>query len=106
MDNNIPEKANRVLNIILLGLLLILIRVWYLATIQYDEHVEMARRPQRRSSVEKVERATIRDRFNLPLALNKIQYTAAVCYADIRQVPSVRVGKRARRQKNAHPKSA
>jgi len=90
VDNTIPEKANRVLNIILLGLLLILIRVWYLATIQYDEHVEMARRPQRRSAVEKVERATIRDRFNIPLALNKIQYTAAVCYADIRQIPSVR----------------
>lgn len=90
MDSTIPEKANRVLNVILLGLLLILIRVWYLATVQYDEHLERARKPQRRNVVERVERGTIRDRFGIPLALNKIQYNAAVCYADIRQIPNVR----------------
>jgi len=90
MDYNIPDKANRVLNVILLGLLLILIRVWYLATIQHDEHVERSRKPKRRTIIERVERATIRDRFNIPLALNKIQYNAAVCYADIRQIPNFR----------------
>ncbi|MBS0653973.1 MAG: hypothetical protein JSR39_10675, partial [Verrucomicrobia bacterium] len=90
MDYNIPEKANRVLNIIILGLMLILIRVWFLAVIQHDEHVALSRKPQRRSIIEHVERATIRDRFNIPLALNKMQYAAAVCYADIRSIPSVR----------------
>lgn len=103
MDRNIPEKANRVLNIILLGFLLILVRVWYLAIIQHDEHLEKARRPKRRTVIDKVERATIRDRFNIPLALNKIAYNAAVCYADIRQIPAVRwekdiTGKRVRVQ--------
>lgn len=90
MNHNIPEKANRVLNITVLGLLLILVRVWYLSIIQHDDHVEKARRPKRRTVIEKIERATIRDRFNIPLALNKIQYNAAVCYSDIRQVPSVK----------------
>jgi cell division protein FtsI/penicillin-binding protein 2 len=90
MDPSIPSKANRVLNVIILSLFLILIRVWYLAIIQHDSHVAAARKPQRRSTIEKVERATIRDRFNIPLAINKIQYNAAVCYADIRQIPSVR----------------
>lgn len=33
----IPEKVNRVLNIIILSLFLILIRVWYLAIIQHEE---------------------------------------------------------------------
>ena len=47
-----------------------------------------ARKPQRRTVVEPVERGTIRDRFNIPLALNKIQYNAAVCYADIRHIPT------------------
>lgn len=88
MNHNIPDKANRVLNIIILGLLLILVRVWYLAVIQHDEHLEKARRPKRRTVIEKPERATIRDRFNIPLALNRIQYNAAVCYADIRQIPT------------------
>lgn len=87
MNSGISEKTNRVLNIIILGLILILIRVWYLAVVQHDENLEKARRPQRRSAIEKVERATIRDRFNIPLALNKIQYNAAVCYADIRHIP-------------------
>lgn len=90
MDYNIPDKANRVLNIIILGLLLILVRVWYLSIIQYDDHLEKARRPKRRTVIEKIERATIRDRFNIPLALNKIQYNAAVCYADIRQIPAAK----------------
>jgi cell division protein FtsI/penicillin-binding protein 2 len=88
MNHNIPEKANRVLNVIILGLLLILARVWYLAVIQHDDHLEKARRPKRRTLVEKVERATIRDRFNIPMALNKIQYNAAICYADIRGIPA------------------
>src|SRR5579871_4216685 len=103
MDYNIPEKTNRVLNIIILGLLLILVRVWYLSIIQHDEHLERARRPKRRTVIEKPERATIRDRFNIPMALNKIQYNAAICYSDIRQIPSVkweknREGKRIRVQ--------
>ena len=90
MDSLIPDKANRVLNVILLGLLLILIRVWYLATVQHDEYLERSRRPKRRIVIERVERATIRDRFNIPMALNKIQYNAAICYADIRQIPNFR----------------
>lgn len=88
MNHHIPAKANRVLNVTVLGLLLILVRVWYLSIIQHDEHLEKARRPKRRTVIEKIERATIRDRFNIPLALNKIQYNAAVCYADIRQIPA------------------
>ncbi len=90
MDHNISDKANRVLNVIILGLLLILVRVWYLSVIQHDDQLEKARRPKRRTVIEKIERATIRDRFNIPLALNKIQYNAAVCYSDIRQIPAAR----------------
>ncbi len=90
MDQQISDKTNRILNIILLGLLLIFIRVWYLGVIQRDEHVENARKPQRRTVIERVERATIRDRFNIPLALNKIQYNAAIRYADIRHIPNLR----------------
>lgn len=87
-DFNIPHKANRVLNLILLAFLLILIRVWYLAVIQHDEHVQKARRPQRKTVISRVERATIRDRFNIPMAINKMQYNATVRYADLRQIPS------------------
>ena len=84
------KKTNRILNVIILALLLILIRVWYLSVILHEEKQKEAVKPQRRSVVERVERATIRDRFNFPLALNKIQYNASICYADIRQIPRVR----------------
>ena len=87
-DFNISHKANRVLNVILLAFMLIFIRVWYLSIIQRDEHVQKALRPQRKTVIDKVERATIRDRFNIPLATNKIQLNASVRYADLRQIPS------------------
>jgi cell division protein FtsI/penicillin-binding protein 2 len=87
---DIPAKANRVLNIVLIGMLLILIRVWHLAIIQYDEKLEESRKPQRHIMIEPAKRATIRDRFNIPLAINKIHYQAAISYSQIRVIPSVK----------------
>ena len=87
-DLHIPYKTGRVLNLVLLAFILIFLRVWYLGFIQGDYHRLQARKPQRRTTIEKVERATIRDRFNTPLAQNKIEYSAAVRYADIRDLPS------------------
>ncbi|MCB1107722.1 MAG: hypothetical protein KDK76_06480, partial [Chlamydiia bacterium] len=37
---------------------------------------------------------TIRDRFNIPLAINKVQYNVAVCYDRIREIPLVTWEKR------------
>lgn len=86
---DIPEKANRILNVILIALILIVLRIWHLAVIQYDHTLESFRKPQRRTVVEAARRATIRDRFNIPLAINKMQYQAAILYSQIRQVPSI-----------------
>lgn len=85
---DIPTKANRVLNIVLVAMLLIVIRIWHLAVIQYDSRLDESRKPQRRVVVEPAIRATIRDRFNIPMALNKIQYQAAILYSHIREIPS------------------
>lgn len=85
---NIPAKANRVLNIVLVGILLIVLRIWHLAVVQYDEKVEESRKPQRRVVIEPAKRATIRDRFNIPLAINKVQYNAAVLYSQLKQIPT------------------
>ena len=88
--HTIPEKVNRIFNIILLALLLIFIRIWYLAVIQHEEKKLEALKPKQKLVIERVERATIRDRFNIPLATNKIQYHASVRYADIRQIPRLK----------------
>ncbi len=89
-DLNIPHKASRVLNLVLLAFLMILLRTWYLGFIQGDYHRQEARKPQRKTTLDKVERATIRDRFNTPLSQNKIDYAIAIRYADIREIPSHR----------------
>lgn len=88
-DFNIPEKASRVLNIILLVLVLIAVRLWHLSVIQYDAKVEESQRPQKRMVVEPARRATIRDRFNMPLAINKGHYQAAILYSQFKTVPSI-----------------
>ncbi|MBS0629630.1 MAG: hypothetical protein JSS30_05320 [Verrucomicrobia bacterium] len=87
--SNVSRRTGRILNFFLVVLLLILVRVWYLSVIQYDLHYQESLKPQRRSIIERVERGSIRDRFNIPLAVNKMQYNAAICYCDIRQIPSV-----------------
>ena len=86
-DQKIPVRASHILNLFALGLVLIFIRVWFLAVIQKEQLVEESLKPKRRTVNHHIERATIRDRFNIPLAINKIQYNAAVCYAQIRQIP-------------------
>jgi len=87
-EYQIPFKVNRVLNVILLALLLIFIRAWYLAVIQRDEQIEQAIKPKRRVMIEHVERGTIRDCFNMPLAVNRVQYNATVSYAQLREIPA------------------
>ena len=86
---NISLKANRVLNVILVALILIALRIWHLEVIQYEEKLEESRKPQRRTVIEPAKRGTIRDRFGIPLAINKIQYSATILYSQLRQIPSV-----------------
>lgn len=85
----VPERASRILNFLLVVMFLILVRLWHLGVVQHESRLEESRRPQRKTVVERAERGTIRDRFNLPLAINRMQYNAAVSYADIREIPSV-----------------
>ncbi|MCB1136940.1 MAG: hypothetical protein KDK78_11780, partial [Chlamydiia bacterium] len=86
---DLPAKANRVLSIIFTVLCLIFLRIWQLAVVQHDAMLESALRPQVKCVTERAERGTICDRFGLPLALNKVQYNASVCYAHIRSVPAI-----------------
>ncbi|MCE5318344.1 MAG: hypothetical protein LLG04_13420 [Parachlamydia sp.] len=88
-DSNLPDKVNRILNIILIALLLIVLRVWHLEVVQYDEKLEQSLKPQHRTILEPARRGTIRDRFNQPLAVNTMKYNAAILYSELRQVPAV-----------------
>lgn len=87
--HDIPTKANRILHFILVAMVLILVRLWHLSVIQYDQRIEESQKPQRKTVIEPAIRATIRDRFNIPLAINKISYQATLLYSQLRDIPSI-----------------
>lgn len=84
---SIPDKANRIVHIILFAMLLFVVKIWHLSVIQYDAKSEEAQKPRHRLVIEPAKRGTIRDRFNIPLALNKIKYQAAIYYTQLKEVP-------------------
>lgn len=88
-EKGIPKRAGRILNFFLAGLVLIFVRAWICASIEKPQYLENARKPMRRTLIERGERGTIRDRFNIPLASNRTQYNAAILYSDIRTIPSI-----------------
>ncbi|MBI3211422.1 MAG: hypothetical protein HYZ47_01890 [Simkania negevensis] len=85
----IPKKASRILHLVLVAFLLILIRIWYLSTIKHEEYLKISLKPQRHILIQTAPRGTIVDRFDIPLAINKVQYNAAVCYDQIREIPLI-----------------
>lgn len=89
----ISLRVNRIVHLFLVSLFLILLRIWYLSVVKYEEYFHQSRKSQRRVMIDSIERATICDRFHIPLARNQVQYNAAVCYADIRQIPNSRLEK-------------
>lgn len=90
MRKTISQKANSVLHIILFLTLIIAFRTWQLSIIQKEERLLDARKPQRRTILIHADRGTICDRFDQPLAVNKIQYNASVYFAHIRGLPTVK----------------
>lgn len=89
-ENDVPSKAAHVLNIVLLAFSLIAVRVWYLAVVKHEEHVRLSKRPQHRVMIQIPSRGTIRDRYNRPLAVNKIRYNASIVYEPIRHLPRIK----------------
>lgn len=87
--HHIPEKSSRILNVILVAMFLILLRVWHLEVVQYNDRVAESRKPRQKVVREPARRGTITDRFGIPLAINKIRYDAAILYSEIRDIPSV-----------------
>lgn len=86
---NIPVKANKVLNVIFCILLLVGLRLWHLAVIQHEKKVDEAFQARKRTVIEPAARGTIRDRFNTLLAANRIEYRLAIIYSQFSQIPAV-----------------
>ncbi|MBB65355.1 MAG: hypothetical protein CMO81_09860 [Waddliaceae bacterium] len=84
--DTISPKVSWVLHFIFIMMCLLGVRLWYLCVVQHEEYLNRSRRPQHRSVLESARRGSIRDRFNIPFAINTIQYNAAIYYADIQAI--------------------
>lgn len=82
-------KTKRIFQIILAAFFLIALRVWHLEVFQKEEKLKQAERPKNRTLVLKADRGTICDRFQIPLAVNKICYKASIYYNQIAQIPAI-----------------
>ncbi len=100
-EPSISQKTNFVLRVILAALFLILFRVWHLGVVQRDEKLLQAQNSQKKTHLLRANRGTICDRYQTPLAFNRICYNAAIYYTQISQMPmtSWKVGKDGSKQK-------
>jgi cell division protein FtsI/penicillin-binding protein 2 len=84
------SKSSKILKMIFIFLFLLVFRIWHLCATQKDTKKIEAKQPQRKVIIEKAQRGTIRDRFDLPLAMNRIRFNAAIFYEQILQIPRVK----------------
>jgi len=82
-------KSKKIIRYLSLAFLIIAFRVWNLSFIQRDEKQKLSEQPKRRTTIEKANRGVIVDRFQIPLAVNKICYNAVVYYNQISSIPSI-----------------
>lgn len=87
---NIPDKASKILYGLLIVFLCIGIRLWMLTVHQYEEKKLESKKPGKKTEMIPSKRATIRDRFNEPFALNKLNYDLAIVYSDLKTIPSTK----------------
>ncbi len=84
----LSHKINRILSMALIATLAICFRSLHLALVQRETRIKEAQKPQSRTLIEKAPRGTLCDRFNIPLAINRICYKASIYYNQIAQIPS------------------
>lgn len=85
---SIPIKANKILRLILCLLVLIVLRIWHLTVVQHEKKVVEGFAPRKKVVLKPASRGTIRDRFNILLAANRMEYRLAVVYSRFREIPA------------------
>jgi cell division protein FtsI/penicillin-binding protein 2 len=86
--DKIQSKIKISLKIITYALLIITFKLWYLTVIKNQEKLMESKIPQKKNVLQLANRGAIYDRYNTPLAINRIRYSASIYYAQIRQLPT------------------
>jgi len=92
-DNEILKKISVISKIILVVFCIISLKIWHLGIIQKEKRLKDAIKPHRRTIIQKANRGIICDRNNMPLAVNRIKYNAAIYYSHIRELPYLKYEK-------------
>jgi cell division protein FtsI/penicillin-binding protein 2 len=77
------RKLRRMMQIIFIFFLAIALKAWHLEVVDRDEKVRLSMLPKRRTIVQKADRGILTDRFQIPLAINRICYNATIYYNQI-----------------------
>jgi len=93
------EKSKRILWGLLFAFGVIVVRVWCLAVVLHENKIQEANRPQKRTVIERAERAAIYDRCGILLATNHVQYNVGVCYGRMCHLPRQSIKRDARGKK-------
>ena len=92
-DKTIYKKINLISKIILIIFFLISFKIWHLGILQKEKRLKEAINPKKRTILQKANRGIICDRKDIPMAINRIKYNAAIYYSHIRQLPYVKFEK-------------
>jgi cell division protein FtsI/penicillin-binding protein 2 len=84
------EPIRKTLLIILAGFFCIILRIWQLGILEKEQKQIEAQKPQSKIILTKANRGVICDRFEIPMAVNKICYNAAIYYGQFQQIPVLR----------------
>ncbi len=78
--NPVSIKANIAVRLLVCVFAVLIWRIWQLSVFDHETALIAANKPQQRSLLIPAQRGTIRDRFNIPLAVNKVKYNALVVW--------------------------
>ena len=95
------NKISRILSVLFVAFLGVALRAWHLGVVQRETRWIEAQKPQSKTLLLRADRGTICDRFQIPMALNRICYNASIYLSPIAQIPASRwqedgMGKRER----------
>jgi cell division protein FtsI/penicillin-binding protein 2 len=84
------DPIRKTLLIILAGFFCIILRIWQLGVLEKEQKQIEAQKPQSKIILTKANRGVICDRFEIPMAVNKICYNAVIYYGQFQQIPVLR----------------
>ncbi len=83
---DIPKKANRILQLILIIMVGLALRIGYLSSTQHETARQEAFRGRKKASFETAPRGTIRDCFNNLLATNSTEFEVRITWAQLQVI--------------------